>query len=392
MSADWVAVDPERLGQAAAKLETLRDALAANTPTITGMLNSYGSDGLDVPGLARALAQAQARTPQDAADMRARSRLAWQLDRTEPPGVPLPGQASWMIEIPWDHQDVEKQDALLEAQAVIATVDSSDPAAARAQLAAIAQDLADHSGDKAFLSAFWAQPGITAAMEKLPSVLRTTQDGKTVRGPAKTDLTNVLTVLGSVAIPLGFASKNAYMSFNATLMNGLARAGYPNAVAGFQGSSVTGIRYSSGAQVGNNPGDYDIAIADPDLYDAAKNLGVELKNLPARTMPLSEVQADSLGLNDLQEELTTQAGRDVHFVIYQTFDGAKQSGLSLRVPFAYQIRNYFDKQAQKATEAEVAEVAEETEQIQAEEQAQLAEEEAEAEAEAEAMELDLGDE
>lgn len=144
--------------------------------------------------------------------------------------------------------------------------------------------------------------------------------------------------------------------------------------------------------MGNNPGDYDIAIADPDLYDAAKNLGVELKNLPARTMPLSEVQADSLGLNDLQEELTTQAGRDIHFVIYQTFDGAKQSGLSLRVPFAYQIRNYFDKQAQKATEAEVAEVAEETEQIQAEEQAQLAEEEAEAEAEAEAMELDLGDE
>lgn len=125
MSADWVAVDPERLGQAAAKLETLRDALAANTPTITGMLNSYGSDGLDVPGLARALAQAQARTPQDAADMRARSRLAWQLDRTEPPGVPLPGQASWMIEIPWDHQDVEKQDALLEAQAVIAAMQAA---------------------------------------------------------------------------------------------------------------------------------------------------------------------------------------------------------------------------------------------------------------------------
>lgn len=389
MSSDWVAADPERLDQAAAKLEALRDALAANSPTIIRMLNAYSGDGLDVPGLAHALAQAQARTPQDAADMRARSRLAWQLDRTEPPGVPGPGQASWMIEIPWDHAVVDQQDALLEAQAVIAAVNSKDPAEARAQLAAIAKDLADHSGDKAFLAVFWSQPGITAAMENLPHVLRTAQDGKTLKGPARSDLTNVLIVLGSVAIPLGFANKNAYMSFSSTLMNGLAEAGYPNAVAAFQRSSVTGIRSWDRMPIGDNPGDYDIAIADPDLYNDAKNLGVELKNEPARTMPLSEDQARELGLRDLQEELTAQAGRDVNIAIYEDPQAAMQYRPSIRVPFAYQIKNYFDKQTQRAAQAEAAQ---EVQKVEQDEQAELTEEEAEAEAEAEAMELELGDE
>jgi hypothetical protein len=115
---------------------------------------------------------------------------------------------------------------------------------------------------------------------------------------------------------------------------------------------------------------------------------VDLKTGPARTMPLSEEQADFLRLGDLQQKLTVQAGRPVNLVIYQSFDGAKQSGPTLRVPFAYQVRNYFNKQTQKAAQAEVAE---ETEEIQEEEQAQLAEVEAEAEAEAEAMAMDDGE-
>jgi hypothetical protein len=389
MSNDYVSVDPERLEQAAAKLEGLRDALEANTPTITSMLNSYHGDGLEVPGLAQALAQALARAPGDAADMRARSRLAWYLNTTEPPGVPGLGQPGWMTEIPWDRQQVDQDVAPLEAQALVAAVNSRDPAAARAQIAAIAQDLADHSADLTFLRAFMSEPGVAVAMENLPGVLRMTQDGKTVRQASKSDLNNVLTVLASVAIPLGFANKNAYMNFNSTLMNGLARAGYPNAVAAFQGSSVTGIRASDRTPVGNNPGDYDIAISDPDLYDQAKNLGIGLRNEPARTDPLSEEQAGNLGLAELRQELSSQAGRPVNIMIYENPQAAMQYKPSIRVPFAYQVQNYFDKQAQKATQAEVAQ---EVQQAEDEEQAQLSEEEAEAEAEAEAMAMAEDDE
>jgi hypothetical protein len=145
----------------------LRDALAANIPVITSMMNAYSSDGLTVPGLVQALSQALARTPQDAADMRARSRLAWYLDRTEPPGVPGPGQTSWM---------------------------------------------------------------------------------------------NVVTVLA----------------------------------------------------------------------------------------------ADELGLGDIQQELTSQAGRPVNIVVFESYDSVKLSGPALRVPFLYQVKNYFAKQGQVAAQDETA--------------------------------------
>lgn len=159
---DWVAVDPERLDQAASKLEALRDTLAANIPVIKSMMNAYGSDGLTVPGLTQALSQALARTPQDAADMRARSRLAWYLNHTEPPGVPEPGRTSWMIEIPWDRKQVDQQVAPLEAQALIAAVNNTDPAAGRAQLAAVAQDLGDQTRARTLRGtggAAWMTPG-----------------------------------------------------------------------------------------------------------------------------------------------------------------------------------------------------------------------------------------
>lgn len=143
---------------------------------------------------------------------------------------------------------------------------------------------------------------------------------------------------------------------------------------------------------GGNPGDCDVAIADPDLFSKAKDLGIDLKNQPSRTMPLSEEQADELGLGDLQQELTSQAGRPVNMVVFESYDGVKQTGPALRVPFLYQVKNYFAKQGQIAAQDETAV---ETEQVQEGVQAQIAEEEAvaeaEAEAEAEAMAMEDGE-
>ena len=218
---------------------------------------------------------------------------------------------------------------------------------------AFSQDLSDHSSDAAFLKAFWSQPGAAAAATNLASVLRTSQHGAKVNGPGQSDLDSVLGVLASATIPLGFADKNAYMTFNSSLMNGLARAGYPNAVALFQGSSVTGIRAKTRELVDDNPNDYDVALCDPDLYSAAKDIGVGLRNEPARTDPLAEDQADRLGLGSLQQELTEQAGRPVNIMIYENVRAAQQYKSSMRVPFSYQIENYFAKQAQRAAQEEI---------------------------------------
>lgn len=87
-----VGVDLVRLARLAATLEQLRDALAANVPVIANTLDSYGA-----PAGTRVLRQAQARSADDARDMRARSALAalWEHQH-----VRLTGQG--MVPIPWD--------------------------------------------------------------------------------------------------------------------------------------------------------------------------------------------------------------------------------------------------------------------------------------------------
>ena len=71
-----VGVDPERVAQAAAALENLRDTLAANVPVIVNTLNEYWSSGTGTPVDLGPLLRAEARSVQDAADMRARANLA----------------------------------------------------------------------------------------------------------------------------------------------------------------------------------------------------------------------------------------------------------------------------------------------------------------------------
>jgi len=71
-----VGVDPERVAQAAAALENLRDTLAANVPVIVNTLNEYWSSGAGSPVDLGPLRRAEARSVQDAADMRARANLA----------------------------------------------------------------------------------------------------------------------------------------------------------------------------------------------------------------------------------------------------------------------------------------------------------------------------
>ena len=76
MASNVVGVDPEWIAQAASALEQLRDALAANVLIIVSTLEEYWSSDAGSPVSLAPLKQAQARSVQDAADMRARSNLA----------------------------------------------------------------------------------------------------------------------------------------------------------------------------------------------------------------------------------------------------------------------------------------------------------------------------
>lgn len=144
-----VGVDPQRVAQAATALEGLRDALAANVPTIVSTLSGYGA-----PVNTSVLQQAQARSPGDAADMRARARLAalWQQQNVNITG-------SGLVDIPWSGQALANADAQAEAQALAAAEANKDPKAAMAAIQAIQQDVQDHlnAGDTAWLASFYNQ-------------------------------------------------------------------------------------------------------------------------------------------------------------------------------------------------------------------------------------------
>jgi hypothetical protein len=261
---DEVGVDPERVAQAAAALEQLRDALAANVPAIVNTLNEYWSSGAGTPVDIGPLRRAAARSVQDAADMRTHANLAAAF-MANPVNIDV--VASGVAWIPWSGPALDQAAAELDAQDLSSAIAlaRTDPAAARSAIAAIAQDLQDHADDAAFLRDFWSQPGTTAAAANIASVLRTTSSGKRVSQPSVSDRDNVLAILASAAIPIGFSGTKAYMQFAQQANDGLATAGYPNATVAIRGSSVTGIRYSTGEPVGDSPNDYDLAIADPDL-------------------------------------------------------------------------------------------------------------------------------
>lgn len=130
-------------------------------------------------------------------------------------------------------------------------------------------------------------------------------------------------------IPYGFKTYGDYASFVGTLRGGLP--GGTTVV--FKGSAVTGrsSRYSATPGKPFDSGrtsDFDIALVSDDLYldamQAGRAAGFKVKTMPERMGPLSDAQADLLGLRQLQRTLAKQAGRPVEFVLYDNVQGAMQ--------------------------------------------------------------------
>ncbi len=148
-----VGVDPESVARAATALEQLRDALAANVPTIVSNLSGYGA-GVNTASLK----QAQARSVGDAADMRARARLA-QLWEEQNVNVL---QNGW-VSIPWSGTDLDNADAKAEAAALSQAESSGDVTSSDATIKAIQQDIKDHMNDPAWLATFYNNAGPAVA-------------------------------------------------------------------------------------------------------------------------------------------------------------------------------------------------------------------------------------
>ena len=176
---DHVMVDRQRAQAAAAALEGLRDALAQHVPAILTAISNLRGEGASLPPPTD-LQQLQGRSPQDAAEMRAAARLAAAMNNLSP------GAGHGMVTLPgaWDSAALDSAAAKLDAQALLAATTGKNKTADYTAITAVSQDLADHQGDAAYLTAFWSQNGVPAAAAGLAGTLNKLDGGLNRLSPA----------------------------------------------------------------------------------------------------------------------------------------------------------------------------------------------------------------
>ena len=109
------------------------------------------------------------------------------------------------------------------------------------------------------------------------------------------------------------------------------RAVLPRAQLAFRGSSATGVKWKTGDPF-DGSSDIDIAVVDDELFDKAREFGINLAGAGTRTRPLSPDDLPLLGLRDLQSELSGIAGHDVRFMIYRSMDDVLARGPAIVLP------------------------------------------------------------
>ncbi len=139
--------------------------------------------------------------------------------------------------------------------------------------------------------------------------------------------------IAEMILPKGFKSAADFIRFGRTLREGLAEAGYADADAILQGSAVTGKSFRAGApfDVGRIS-DFDVALTGDSLLQAAQDAGIELRSAGTRTGPLTARDLKMLGLRELSQEMSAQAGRPVNFMIYRTAESALERAPSIVLP------------------------------------------------------------
>jgi hypothetical protein len=93
------------------------------------------------------------------------------------------------------------------------------------------------------------------------------------------------------------------------------------------------VKYTTGAafDVGRTS-DFDIALAGNDIFSAAEDAGIGLRNGGIRTGPLKANDLAQLGLTALRNSLSQSAGRPVNFMIFKSIEVAISKAPSIVVP------------------------------------------------------------
>jgi filamentous hemagglutinin len=114
--------------------------------------------------------------------------------------------------------------------------------------------------------------------------------------------------------PYGFSSYDEFLDFRRRLRRGVPEGTQPL----FQGSAVTGRSFRTGKpfDVGRRS-DFDIALAGPELFGKAKDLGLRAKD-GTRIGPLMGQSLQDLGLLSLTNELGAIAQRPVRFMLFDS--------------------------------------------------------------------------
>ncbi|WP_269510472.1 hypothetical protein [Burkholderia sp. IMCC1007] len=134
-------------------------------------------------------------------------------------------------------------------------------------------------------------------------------------------------------VPYGFENLESFSRFGNAVRVGLGRAGYGDVEPILQGSAITGKSFRTGRpfDVGR-VSDFDVGLASQSLLKRAETLGVGLRSGGTRTGPLTARDLQLLGLRDLANQLSQQAGRDVNFMIYNSPATAIQRAPSVTLP------------------------------------------------------------
>ncbi|MEV6010371.1 hypothetical protein AB0M29_26585 [Streptomyces sp. NPDC051976] len=155
---EFAGVDPQRVRQLANKLKDLADTLEREAPNIRKMFDEWQGT-LNQSLLSQQVAQVRT----DASDMAKRADQAANLAHT--PHISAQGDphAHWSF-IPWDVSQINTaQEAQQEALGLKNAMDNPKDPTSRATMKEVAQSLADHQDDPAYLQAFMANGGMDQA-------------------------------------------------------------------------------------------------------------------------------------------------------------------------------------------------------------------------------------